>query len=336
VQQTHSASAVRALERYGPLLGDALCGTRVAVIGASGYLGGQLTGLLQMLAENGQGPTHVQAVSRRIPASGGVVEGVHFDEFVAARGSVDHLIDCAGMTGDFRERPLDTIEAHVCVPVRLLSTIECHSSFVFTSSSRVYAFLSEQNGAWEEDAVVSSPHLTIDAVYDDSKRLGETACHAMVQVGVPCKIARLSNVVSEELPIDGALAVSALFAGVDRGVVPLYGAAEIEKDFCDLADALGGLLLIATRGAIGGVFNIASGVSVSTRQVADWVSEVTGLPVVEEPSYTAYPRLVSRLSTARSVAELGYSPETDLRGVFQRIARARQRGTGAPNQSTLG
>ena len=54
------------------------------------------------------------------------------------RRNAGHVIDCIGLTGDFRTRPHDTAEAHVGVTARCLAGLH-FASFLFLSSTRVYA-----------------------------------------------------------------------------------------------------------------------------------------------------------------------------------------------------
>ena len=57
---------------------------------------------------------------------------------LAGRRPAGHVIDCIGLTGDFRVRPLDTAEAHVGLVARCLAELQ-FDSFLLLSSTRVYA-----------------------------------------------------------------------------------------------------------------------------------------------------------------------------------------------------
>jgi nucleoside-diphosphate-sugar epimerase len=76
------------------------------ILGAAGFIGAALVAWLQ---EHGR---IVHAVTRAsLPA------------LFAARRPLEHVIDCVGLTGDFRVRPLDTAEAHVGLVARCLSEL---------------------------------------------------------------------------------------------------------------------------------------------------------------------------------------------------------------------
>ena len=68
---------------------------------------------------------------------------------LTGRRPAGHVIDCVGLTGDFRVRPLDTAEAHVGLVARCLAELQ-FDSFLLLSSTRVYA----RANATHEDAAL--------------------------------------------------------------------------------------------------------------------------------------------------------------------------------------
>ena len=80
------------------------------VLGAHGFIGAALVAWLES-------QDHVvHAITRAsLPA------------LLAARRPAGHVIDCVGLTGDFRERPLETAEAHVGLVARCLSEMRFDS-----------------------------------------------------------------------------------------------------------------------------------------------------------------------------------------------------------------
>src|SRR5690348_16597612 len=96
-------------------------GQTFTILGAGGFVGAALTAWLES-------EDHlVHPISRAsLPA------------LLATRRPTGHVIDCVGLTGDFRSRPLDTAEAHVGIVARCLAELE-FESFLLLSSTRVYA-----------------------------------------------------------------------------------------------------------------------------------------------------------------------------------------------------
>src|ERR687896_2281214 len=115
----------------------------LTVIGAGGFIGARLT---QELERRG--------VSYRAP-------GRH--ERLAGR-SLGDVVHCAGVTGDFRTRPLDTVAAHVGAVETLLRTSDMRS-IVYLSSTRV---LRGAGVGREDDALRLAP-ADPDHLYDLSK-----------------------------------------------------------------------------------------------------------------------------------------------------------------------
>ena len=80
-----------------------------------------------------------------------------------ARRPAGHVIDCIGLTGDFRVRPLDTAEAHVGLVARCLGEL-LFDSFLLLSSTRVYA---RATATREEVALPTLPSATVRPVQSD-------------------------------------------------------------------------------------------------------------------------------------------------------------------------
>src|SRR5688500_5975918 len=88
----------------------------ITVLGASGFIGSRL---VSQLAATG---AEYQAVGRNeaLPA-----------------GPLGHVIYCIGLTADFRSRPLNTVEAHVCKLLEVLRKCD-FESLLYLSSTRLY------------------------------------------------------------------------------------------------------------------------------------------------------------------------------------------------------
>ena len=142
---------------------------KFTVFGGSGFIGRQLVDYLE---EHGH---QVFAIRR------GVIPD--------SNRELGHVIYAIGLTGDFRSRPFDTVEAHVCQLSKLLRVCN-FESWLYLSSTRIYSGLPSGIIATEEIAV---PMMTnADNLYDLSKMLGESLC--ITQEAKNVRVARLSNV----------------------------------------------------------------------------------------------------------------------------------------------
>ncbi|HXP50012.1 MAG TPA: hypothetical protein VN922_08665, partial [Bacteroidia bacterium] len=57
-----------------------------------------------------------------------------FDE----KENLGHVIYCIGLTADFRDNPIETVNAHVSKLIKVLENTK-YESFLYLSSTRVYA-----------------------------------------------------------------------------------------------------------------------------------------------------------------------------------------------------
>src|SRR5262249_3778138 len=82
-----------------------------------------------------------------------------------------HVFYCAGLTGDFRRKPLETIKAHVSYLIDVLERAH-YDSLLYLSSTRVYAGLDHAR----EEATLRVNPLNPGDLYNLSKLTGEAAC----------------------------------------------------------------------------------------------------------------------------------------------------------------
>src|ERR1039457_2553989 len=137
------------------------------VLGSQGFIGSLLVRHLRQIGVN------VFAPPRDDPA--------------IFTNSLGHLFYCAGLTADFRQKPVATIRAHVSYLVDVLEQAN-YESLLYLSSTRVYA---GATGSREEEKLRVNPCEPSD-LYNLSKLTGEAACLAFKKKNV--RIARLSNV----------------------------------------------------------------------------------------------------------------------------------------------
>src|SRR5215204_2623584 len=86
------------------------------ILGASGFIGSRL--------------------AKRLGALGLEYQGVGRHDVLPA-ASLGNVIYCIGLTADFRSRPFDTVEAHVCKLLHVLRNCE-FDLLLYLSSTRLY------------------------------------------------------------------------------------------------------------------------------------------------------------------------------------------------------
>jgi len=216
--------------------------THFTVIGAGGFIGSRIVDVLRSRGETVATPPRSQQ---------------EFDS-----QDLGQVIYCAGLTGDFLQRPFDTVEAHVGLIGHILRAGR-FQRLVYLSSTRVYDSLAGRGGR-ETDVLELDPALARN-VYDLSKVLGENLC-LNFSSGKAC-VARLSNVFDADEAASGFL--SELLTQARRSheitspVSPSGG-----RDYIHVTDAVSGLLAMAT-GDVRGIVNIAGGRTILNGELAD-------------------------------------------------------------------
>lgn len=224
-----------------------------------------------------------------------------------------HVIYCIGLTADFRERPYDTVRAHVC---RLLDILEKadFASLLYLSTTRIY----RDAATTREDGPFPVNPLETDDLYNISKIMGESLCLASGRANV--RIARLSNVYGSDFSADNFLSY-VIREAVKTQKVILQSAMASEKDYVHIDDVVRLLPRISLSGRHK-VYNVASGVNTTNSAVMEVIRDATGCAVeAAEGSTTAvFPAI--RIDRIRS--EFGFAPSLILDSLGGIIAEYRR------------
>jgi nucleoside-diphosphate-sugar epimerase len=247
------------------------------ILGAGGFIGAALVAWLE---------SHDQVVH--------AVTRAALPALLAGRRSAGHVIDCIGLTGDFRVRPLDTAEAHVGLVARCLAELQ-FDSFLLLSSARVYARAS----ATHEDAALPAVPADPSDLYNVTKLAGEALCLADPRPAA--RVVRLSNVYGIDMPAETFLGQVLREGRTTGGVVFCQGPASA-KDYVSTSAVVRLLPAIAATGQRR-IYNVAAGNNTSHAAIACCLRDVTGwrtgfapnAPTVRHPP----------IDTARLDAEFG-------------------------------
>lgn len=243
------------------------------VLGAGGFVGAALAEALE------------RAGHRVHPVTRGALRPL-----LATRRDAGHVIDCIGLTGDFRTRPHDTAEAHVAVTARCLAALRC-DSFLFLSSTRVYA----RAAATQEDAPLPCLPAAPSDLYNLTKLAGEALCLADPRPAV--RVVRLSNVYASPPPADTFLG-QVLAEGRATGAVRFGQSPHSAKDYVSLAEVTRLLPAIATAGRHR-LYNLAAGRNTTHAAIANTLRRQCGWQVrfaPDAPTHRFPPIDISRLA----------------------------------------
>ena len=271
-------------------------GNMITILGSSGFIGSRLAKRLTEL--------HIDCFTP--------------DRLTNLEGErLGQVIYCIGLTSDFRSRPFETVEAHVCKLLDVLTKCE-FDSLLYLSSTRVY-----RPGVRiaREDDLITLASTNPNDLYNISKLMGESLALASSK---EIRIARISNVYGDDFASDNFL--SQIIKQALRGKrVTLRTSPGSEKDYVSIDDVVEGLINIATRGARG-IYNVAGGANISNRTLLERVQQLTGCEVTflpRAPKVSFPPISIERMRT-----EFGFQPANlldDLEAVIALYRRNEDR-----------
>ena len=216
----------------------------ITVLGASGFIGSNIIKKLKAESVPFYAPTKNEDLKNK---------------------ELGDIIYCIGLTADFRDKPFETVTAHVCKLNEVLS--ECRfSSLTYLSSTRVY-INSESGFTSETDKIVVDP-MNPEDLYTLTKLTGERLC---LSSGKNAKIARLSNVVGED-----ASSANFLFQLINdikqKGEVELHQTLSSAKDYISIDDVVDLLIAICLKGKKQ-IYNLASGSNTTNAAIIEYLQK---------------------------------------------------------------
>ncbi len=245
------------------------------VLGASGFIGGHLA---RSLAAAGH---EVFAPERGAP-----------EIFTRPLG---HVFYCIGLTADFRQRPFDTVEAHVCLLAGILRRAD-FLSLTYLSSTRVYSGSSHGVAGSPLPVEPSSP----SDLYNLSKLTGEALCHATGRPSV--RVVRLSNVIG---PGASDSFIGSLVREARQGRIRLLSHEDSAKDYIHILDIVDLLPQIALHGRLR-QYNLAGGSNIRHREWLDLLRKLTGCAIETDPQAPLH--TFPPIDTRPLRDEFGFSP----------------------------
>lgn len=221
---------------------------KITILGASGFIGSHLVTQLREEQINYWAPDR--------------------DDFAIYKRHLGHVIYCIGLTADFRTRPFDTVDAHVCLLLKVLKQCK-FDSFLYLSSTRVYG--TGKRIAREEDTIKIHP-LDFNDLYNISKAMGESICFTSGKDNV--RVARLSNVYGCDFKSENFI-TSVIRDALRYNKIVLHTSLDSEKDYINIKDVVNILPKIAVHGSHK-IYNVASGKNTTNDQIVNIISRLTG------------------------------------------------------------
>lgn len=269
------------------------------VLGASGFIGSRLVNHLRSTG-------HVCFAPMR-------------DDPIIPERNLGHVVYCIGLTADFRERPIDTIRAHVCRLADVLETSR-FDSLLYLSSTRVYRDATDTR----EDARLTASPCVPDDLYNLSKLAGEALCLACESDTV--RVARLSNVIGVG-PTSETFFTQVLRQALLQGRIELRTTLDSVKDYISIDDVVEILPRLAVDGKKR-IYNVASGINISHREIIERLVALTGCEIALSPDarLSRFPPV----DIERIRAEFRFSPASVLDTLPGLVAAYRTSRTRVP------
>jgi len=309
---------------------------KILVVGGAGFVGSNLVRALLVSS-----PREIVIVDNLLSAERvnvpdhphvTFIEGSINDETVLAELEDDldyvfHLATYHGNQSSIHD-PLADHENNTLTTLNLYDRIKAFQKIKKVAYASAGCTVAEKTfdtaRATSEDAPVS---LYLDSPYQISKVIGEMYSNYYYQrYGLPVVKARFQNVYGPG-EILGAGQWRGTPATVWRNVTPTFvykaikgqalpvdGDGEATRDFIYVGDIVDGLFACATRGTPGEVYNLASGVETSIRQLASMINQLVGntTPIEWRPRRD-WDRSGKRFgSPAKAKRELGFVARVGL------------------------
>ena len=274
--------------------------SRILVVGGAGFVG---SNLVRALLEGG--PREVLVVDNllsaereNLPADDRVrlIEAsINDDDVLAALPRdldyVFHLSTYHGNQSSMAD-PLADHEHNTLTTLKLYEALKDHERLkrvVYASAGCTVAEKTFEGAeATQEDAPVS---LWLDSPYQISKMIGEYySNYYFSRHGLPVVKARFQNVYGPGEVLGAGrwrgtvntvwrnVTPTFIYKALNHEALPIENGGIASRDFIYVGDMAQGLIACARRGEPGGVYNLASGVETTIRELAELINELTDNP----------------------------------------------------------
>ena len=275
-------------------------GARILVVGGAGFVG---SNLVRALLEHDPGEIVVvdnllSAERENLPDDSRVsfIEASINENDVLASLPRDleyvfHLSTYHGNQSSMAD-PLADHEHNTLTTLKLYEALKDHDRLkrvVYASAGCTVAEKTFEGAeATQEDAPVS---LWLDSPYQISKMIGEYySNYYFSRYGLPTVKARFQNVYGPGEVLGAGrwrgtvntvwrnVTPTFIYKALNQEALPIENGGIASRDFIYVGDMAQGLIACALRGEPGSVYNLASGVETTIRELAELINELTGNP----------------------------------------------------------
>lgn len=323
--------------------------TTYIITGATGYIG---SALIKFILKDGQidggnqelhiiAPVRdIQKASRMLPAGVDLVQMDLCDrrcvgQMLEAGNGADYMIHCASITksAEMVAHPVEVTESIVNTAQNILEFARRIpvKSMVYLSSMEVYGNIDCVDGCRVKEEEVCRGELEVlnaRSCYPLGKRMAENICFSYYkEYGVPVKIARLAQTFGQKiLPEDNRVFAQFARAAQNGEDIVLYTRGGSMGNYCDIDDAVSGIMTILKKGTDGEAYNVVNEENTMTiRQMAELVAnQVANGKIkvkyeISDDNSRGYASDTGLQMSGQKLENLGWKPQKTLRDMYRDI-----------------
>lgn len=172
-------------------------------------------------------------------------------------------------------KPFETMQVNTIGTWELCEdAISTGAKFLFASTSEVYGDPKEH--PQKETYLGNVSTIGPRAVYDESKRFGETITSAFVRSkDLDGRIVRIFNTYGPRMGDDGRVVIEFVKAALANKPFPVFGDGTQTRSFCFVSDMVDGIIAAMEKGERGEVYNLGNPQEFTILELAQKVKEAT-------------------------------------------------------------
>lgn len=220
--------------------------------------------------------------------------------------------------------PFETMKINTMGTMKLSAqAIKMGAKLLFASTSEVYGDPLEhpQKEEYRGNVSTTGPR----AVYDESKRFGETIISAFVNSrGLDGRIIRIFNTYGPRMPEDGRVVVEFVNAALQDKPLPVFGDGKQTRSFCFVSDLVEGIIAAMEKGEIGEIYNLGNPDEFTILELAQKVKKLSGssseikyFPLPEDDPKQRCPDI------SKAKQKLGWEPKISLEEGLKKLIGSR-------------
>lgn len=314
------------------------------ITGATGYIGSMLVKKLNNETPDADITVIVRSRAKAeamLPRGIRILEADLTDTGAVSRidGRFDYVVHCACVTKsrEMVTRPTETVKSIVNATQNVLDlAVRNHAkSAVYVSSMEVYGDMRCPDGrrCGEDEAGAGRVDiLSARSCYPLAKRMAENICCSFyVEYGLPVKIARLAQTFGKGvLPGEGRVFAQFEECAAHGSDIVLHTEGKSVGNYCEIEDALEGILTVLHKGKPGEAYNIVNeACTMRIREVAGFVAErIAGGEIsvrfdIPEDDRFGYAPDTGLMMSGEKLKGLGWEPHKGLEEMFRDMLNSR-------------